>query len=146
VVSSWPLRDEPLKSAVMAVASFGLASLVAWRTDSLLAGLAAVVLLGAALWRMWLPVIFRLGPQGIVQVTLGHGRRRLWSHYCRYEILPHGMLLLTTADDSTMSRLTGLYIPWRGRRKELTELAQYYVAPQMARSDSTAKPRGSTQA
>jgi len=145
-VRSWPLRDMPRRAVGLLLAAVLLAALVAW-LHSWWAGLAALAVLLVATCRVWAPVAYRLGPQGVVQSLFGHGRRTLWSEYRGFEILDEGILLTDTAELTPLGRVTSLYIPYGAQREAIIALADYYVSPHAVQSDSTLRRiSGSTRA
>jgi hypothetical protein len=84
------------------------------------------VVINLAIWRIWIPVCFELGPRGIGQTMLGRRLRIPWRAVARYEITRRGVVFLP---ENNRIPLRSLYVRWRDRREPLLELIRYYFVP-----------------
>ncbi|MDX1945184.1 MAG: hypothetical protein SFU86_07240 [Pirellulaceae bacterium] len=124
---SWPLVDQPLGSLLAIALAAGGSGLVGWRLGRWEAGLAAAVLLGLSLVRVWLPVRYELNSGGVIRTVFGWRRRIAWSAIRGYEQRLGGVLLLADAPATPLSPLRGLYIPWGRHRDSLLAACEYYL-------------------
>jgi hypothetical protein len=127
LLANWPLRDDgPLAWLVVigAVAASVTAGFVA---QSAVMGVVSFLALSIALWRLWVPVTFELGPRGVVQILFGRRRRIAWSSVARYEVRRHGVLLLSEETQGPAAALRGLYVRWGRHREELLAVIAHYL-------------------
>jgi hypothetical protein len=144
-ITVWPLHDDPLRSWSLVLGVVALSALAGWVAASFAMGLFCLAAILVALWRMWVPVTFHLGPRGIVQTVLGRQTRFLWSSVARFEVHSSGVLLLPDADPTPLNKLRSLYIRFQGEKVALLELVDYYVVRPSHVGDSTLTQRtGST--
>lgn len=114
---SWPARESPLKAggAVLALAAIAV---IAQRTTGQAAlGWLAAVLLGAGLWRFFLPVDLELSAGGVDQWFLGRRHHIAWKAVRRCAVLRGGVLLLPEENYCPMDVFRSVYIPWGSRRE-----------------------------
>ena len=127
LLANWPLRDDgPLAwfVAIGAVAASVAAGIVA---HSPVMGVVGFAALSIALWRLWVPVTFELGPRGVVQILFGRRRRIAWSSVARYEVRRRGVLLLSEETQGPAAVLRGLYVRWGRHREELLAVIAHYL-------------------
>jgi hypothetical protein len=127
LLANWPLRDDgPLAWLVVigAVAASVTAGFVA---QSAVMGVVSFLALSIALWRLWVPVTFELGPRGVVQILFGRRRRIAWSSVARYEVRRRGVLLLSEETQGPAAALRGLYVRWGRHREELLAVIAHYL-------------------
>lgn len=121
----WPLADGGWRAAALSGVLVGGAAVVAWAMHSLVWGAMALLLLAAAMWRFFVPVVYELSALGVTQHI---GRRQLrvaWSAVERCEICRDGIYL--SSPGAPLEKLRGLYIPWGNHRDAVLALVHYYV-------------------
>ena len=144
-ITVWPLHDDPLRSWSLVMGAVALSAFAGWIGASFAMGLLCLAAILIALWRMWVPVTFHLGPRGIVQTVLGRQTRFLWSSVARFEVHSSGVSLLPDADPTPLNKLRSLYIRFQGKKEAILELVEYYVVRPSHVGDSTlSQPTGST--
>jgi len=80
---------------------------------------------------MWIPMKLELGPKGISQKVLGRHYRIPWSAIRHAEVRQHGILIMSTSDDSLMSKARGTYIRWGSHRDEVLAISAYYLGSRL---------------
>jgi len=125
---SWPAREKPLCTVMLAVGLFGVAVGICLLTvlQALPVILAAIVLILSA-WRFFLPVVFELNEDGVDQWIFGRPRRVPWQAVRRYMICSAGVLLLPHEDPSPLAALRGLYVPFCTHRDEILARVDRYL-------------------
>ena len=136
-VDCWPLRDDWPRAWLVIAGTVAFAAIAGETAGSTALGVASMAALNVALWRLWMPVRFELGHQGVVQSVLGRRRRTAWKDVDHCRIGTAGILLLPHQDTSPLACLRGLYIPYRQQREELLDLVDYYLSPPPSASEST---------
>ena len=131
-LTNWPLVDDVLVAWTTILGVFAVSVFAGWWSESIVMGLVCFAALQVPIWRLWVPVGFEIGSKGIGQAVLWRRARVPWRMIARYEITKRGILLLPEDAKTPLSRLRGLYIRWRDRREQLTELVRYYVIPRSA--------------
>ena len=126
-LESWPLRDEGVSGWVLLLGSAALATLAGYLSESLPLGLLSFAALFAALWRLWMPRRYSLGPRGVAETVLGRTRRIPWTQIARYEARRRGVLLLATHEPTPLRTLQARYVPWGRHRSEVLEMVRYYL-------------------
>lgn len=124
---SWPLREQPGRTLVVAVCLLGAGVVVGWSTGRVHLAILAVAALALALWRFFVPVEFALSHQGVDQRLLGRWRRIAWEAIRHYELCPSGVLLLPDEDHSPISVFRGLYLPFADHRPQVLAHVQFYL-------------------
>ena len=124
---SWPVRDEPLHSAVIAgglliavVTVYG----VAGRAYLAVLALAALAI---ALRRFFVPVEYELSEDGVDRWLFGRQRRIRWQAVGRYEVCRQGVLLFPYKDLSVLAVFRGLYVPFLSHREEILAHVRHYL-------------------
>ena len=141
--TSWPIRDD-WPTGVIAIAVLASCVLVlAWLGGDWLAGAIGLVAIALALWRMWVPVIYEIGPKGIIVTVLRWKRRTPWSSVRRCKVQEQGMLFLPSADESLLAQLQGLYVPSGDHHTELVGMVNQYLG---SRRVFRAEPASPTEA
>lgn len=134
---NWPLRQEPLKAAIIGLLAVALSLAAGRLSQSYAMGCLVLVVLILASWRIWLPVQFEFSHKGIIQSVLGRRRRIPWTQVRRYEARRAGVLLLSDSVATPLSPLRGIFIRWNGHRDELMEILEAYLNPNSSSLDST---------
>ncbi|HEY5315208.1 MAG TPA: hypothetical protein VIK18_21935 [Pirellulales bacterium] len=122
---SWPLAAGGgqvwliLSSILLSFAAIAYAS----GSVGLAAGGAALVCLAA--WRLFVPVVFELGPMGISQQILGRSTRIAWGSIERAQVGRQGIFF--SLDGAVLAPLRGLYVPWDGNRDEVLGHVAYFM-------------------
>lgn len=126
-IHNWPLLHEPVIAwftlSLIAAVSYGAASLAGTATAGLLIGAG----LGAAAWRLWMPVRFEIGPTGISQIVLRRRRRITWNSIGAWRAVRKGVLLSPFSGPPLRTALRGIYIHGGPRQGELVACLQYYL-------------------
>jgi hypothetical protein len=128
-LTNWPLVDDARRAWPTIVGAFALSVFAGYWSQNLAMALLCFAALNTALWRIWIPVSFELGPKGVWQTMLGRQTRVPWSMIARYEITGRGVLLLPDDPRTPLVSLRGIHIRWRDHRDQLLELVRYYVIP-----------------
>ena len=89
-------------------------------------GLLASQALLVATWKLWIPIICELGPSGVTVGVLHWRRHIAWHEMDRFEFRDRGMMFYTERDQSALSALRSLYLPWHGSRDAVTEICERY--------------------
>lgn len=136
---SWPLRDEPTPTRLLALALGMLAMAVIAVTSSGWLALMAIGVLLAAMWRHFVPVEYRVGARGFRQTFFGRGSTIRWSQIRVVELRARGVLLYPDTYFGPLRAMRGLYVPWRSHRKEVLRLVDFYASTVVVRSPYTKK-------
>lgn len=123
---NWPVRDQPVSAAVLALALLAGAAAVGWWGPHPIAGVAAAAAFWLATWRWWVPVTFVFGPAGVTQTILGRSTRQPWPTVASFDRLEYGVMLLPDTEDSTAA-FRGRYVAWRDQRDALLVLLDFYI-------------------
>jgi len=123
----WPLKDGGWGSWMTLAIVILTPLFVAWMAESLAMGAFTLVCLLASSWRTWLPIWVTIGPAGVDQTVLGRRRRIAWLAIRRYEMGPHGILLLPDAVVNQFSALRGIYLHWGRHRTQVLANFEYYL-------------------
>lgn len=136
-LTNWSLVDDVLRAWSAIVGVFAISVFAGYGSQSVGMGLLCLAVLNAAIWRLWVPTFFEIGPKGIWRTVLGRRRCLPWHAIVRHEITRRGILLLCDPDWAPPAPFRGLYIRWRDHREQLTELVQYYGTARAAKSNSS---------
>lgn len=122
---SWPLAaggGQVWLILSLVLLSFGT---IAYGSGSV--GLAAcgAGLVCLAAWRLFVPVIFELGPMGVCQQILGRSTRIPWGSIERAQVGRQGVFF--SLDGAVLASLRGLYVPWDGHRDEVLGQVAYFM-------------------
>jgi hypothetical protein len=136
-ISHWPLRDEPWRSGMI----LGIVSLISAICGAVTGswGMAVAVFTGLNLTviRLWIPVHYEFGPRGITYSWFGHPRRIAWSDVGRFEVRADGVVLYGDSQPHSLAALRSLFIRWNGKRDELSEILDRFLAQEPATSSSS---------
>jgi hypothetical protein len=132
-LTNWPLVDDGPRAWPLIVTGFGLSVFAGYWSQSIAMGALCLAVINLAIWRIWIPVYFELGPKGIGQTTLGRPSKTPWKAIARYEITRRGVVLLP---ENNRISFRSIYIRWRERREQLLELVRYYVLARSADENS----------
>jgi hypothetical protein len=122
---SWPIADRGRQLWLLVSTLVVVAAVVGYATGSLRSMVLSDVLVAAAAWRMFIPVVFEFNALGVSQHLLGRIRRIPWSaiEYAR----PGREGVFFSLDEAPLADLRGLYVPWEGRQQEVVAAVQYYL-------------------
>ena len=123
---SWPLREHPLRTALVALGLLAVGVVVGWLTGRAHLAVLAVAALAVSAWRLFVPVVFELGEAGIDRRILGRRRHIPWEAIHRHEVGPDGLLLLADEDRSPLCHLRALYVPWGAHAAEVLAQLRHY--------------------
>ena len=110
----------------LAVAA-GVSWVAVWATGNTAAGAMVGALLAVTLWRTWLPVQFRIGPEGVVQSVLGWRRRIGWSAIRSFDLRGDGVVLMPDAAPTPLAPLRGIYLHWGEQRDAVMTQVDHYL-------------------
>jgi hypothetical protein len=122
---SWPLGDGGRQVWLLVTVLSIVAAVVVYSTGSPRWMTVSVVLVAAAAWRIFVPIVFELNALGVSQHLLGRIRRIPWSAIEYARIGQEGVFF--SLDGAPLADLRGLYIPWESRRQEVLALVEYYL-------------------
>ena len=74
----WPLKHRPVSAVAIFLAIVAFSLGLAYASSSLAYGLSSVLILVLVLWRIWVPVTYRIGANGIVQTIWGRDFHIAW--------------------------------------------------------------------
>ncbi len=117
----WPLRDDALRSALLLAGLAAVGLLVYWLTGQSHTALVAAGLLGATLWRHFVPSTYELSESGLERRVLGRRLRTAWRAIRRWEAGPDGVLLLARREPGLWGWCRAIYVPWGSRAEEVLE-------------------------
>ena len=124
---SWPLRDRPLRGALVLLGLIAVGLLVHGLTGRPHLAFLAVGALVVALWRLFVPMTIEMNDQGVDRWILGRKRHIPWQAIRRHRVGPDGVLLLPDDDPSPLAALRGLYLPWGRHREEVLAHLRHYL-------------------
>ncbi len=133
LLANWPLRDDGPLGWLVAIGAVAASVAVGWVAHSALMGVVSFAALSIALWRLWVPVTFELGPRGVVQIVLGRRRRIPWSSLARYQVRSRGVLLLADDGRGPAAALRGLFLRWGRHREVLLAVVERYLGHRESR-------------
>lgn len=114
-LTCWPIVDRPLSTIVILIAllvvSFGL-SLAA---SSWLYGLFSAVILASVLWRLWIPVTYRIGANGILQTVAGHDFHVAWRAVGKVRYSQNACVLYRASFASPFTSLQSVVLEYRSK-------------------------------
>lgn len=90
---AWPLRDRLAQLWWVPVGVAALATVVAVQFGSLLCGVGAAAAVWLTLARLWLPVAYSVGADGLTITRLGQSQVIAWSHVRAYRRTDAGLML-----------------------------------------------------
>jgi hypothetical protein len=138
-ITSWPLRQEPGRSAAILAGMLAMSAYALWSTNSGVVGSLVLLALLASAWRLWVPVDFELGPRGVVQRAWGRRRRIPWRRFAGFELRPRGAFLFADDRPGSLAFLNSLFIRYPAQPERLAEVLQLYLVP---RSRVASPPAG----
>lgn len=138
-LTCWPIVQRPMSTALILVAllvvSFGF-SLAA---SSWPYGLFSLLILATVLWRLWIPVEYRIGANGIVQTIAGHDFHVAWRAVGNVRYSQHACVLYRASFASPFTSLQSVVLEYRSNagqpmtpsevENRLKELVTCYVQP-----------------
>ena len=127
VGSHWPLRDEPLRSVLrlgFAAADGGAA---AYASGEWFVGGIAAAAIAAAMWRMFVPVDYELGIEGVALRAWGRVRRFPWRAVGTCRFTRYGVFLYGTEDPAPVDAIGAVFVPWCGQRDAIEAQVRRFV-------------------
>ncbi|MFT5525731.1 MAG: hypothetical protein ACI9HK_003701 [Pirellulaceae bacterium] len=121
-LANWPLRDESPGSWVLATLCIAGPLVMGALCENLLVGGIGAVVICLVFWRLFTPVSFLLGPNGIMETAMGRSRKSSWRQYATFMRKPNGVLLVPLSPDGNPPVMRGTYIYAGRRREQLIEL------------------------
>jgi|GEM_PF-6253894 hypothetical protein len=121
-LTNWPLRDESPGSWVLAGLCIVGPLLMGLLCENLLLGSCGALVTCLIFWRLFTPVSFLLGANGIEETALGRSRKSSWRQYATFMRKPNGVLLVPVSSDGQPPVMRGMYIFAGKRRERLIEL------------------------
>ena len=126
VWQSWPLLDNAPWSWCVVPGLVALSWLVTTATGEPILGIAAAAALAIALWRLFLPVRYEIGPSGICRIVLGRRSLLRWRRVRHIEVRRSGVMLFERRDVPPLDALRALYLPCAKHRDMVIQLAEKY--------------------
>jgi hypothetical protein len=141
---NWPLRDDAPRAWLVIGCAVAAAVVISAITTSTAAGLAAFTALALAMWRLWLPVRFVFGPEGITETILGRRRRISWRKVRAYAVRRRGVMLYPFPEELRIAAPKSLYIRGGRQLERLVEVISFYAGSPAARRGSASSVRRAT--
>jgi len=126
---SWPAVERFGRTGLVALVLLVATALVRWSTGRTVLALLALAALLVALWRYFVPVHFELDENGVDHWALGLRRHVPWSAISRYEVCRTGVLLVPNGDQTPMSAIAGLFLPFAENEEAVLRRLRYYIGP-----------------
>jgi hypothetical protein len=113
-----------------------------WWPEALPWALMSLAILLAATASLYLPVRYRLGPEGVTVWFLGVPSTRTWDHYRNYYVHDTGVHLTTMPQPSALDPFRGHMLLFAGNRESVVP----YIKARIRRPgpDRTAAPEGTS--
>jgi len=128
--TSWPVVDERPDSWLLVGAVVLVAVVIGSVSGGWVIGGVALLVLGTAMWRMWVPVTYELSSLGILESAWRRRRCVTWRQITSYRAYRRGVLLMTSLDTAPIARLRGIYVATGDYREQLLELLRRNVVEQ----------------
>jgi hypothetical protein len=143
---NWPLRDDAIL-AWLVIGAAAAISVAISAVTSTAAGLAAFLALALAMWRLWVPVRFDLGPDGVTQTAFGRRRHVSWRKIAEYSVTRRGVMLHAYPEELRPMAPRSLYVRGGRQLDQLLDLVAHYVGGSVGRGSASSlhrAARGST--
>ena len=127
-IFSWPLRQEPGRSAWLLTFILGVTAYATFFTASWLVGIPVLLALLGSVWRLWLPVHFELGPRGVTQRIGSHRRRVPWGDITGYQLRRRGILLLADRRQGLFAPVQAIFVRYPAQPERLRELLELHLS------------------
>ena len=127
VVSHWPLRDDPVRSVLRVALAVGVAAMAGYFSGQLLVGTVVAAVVLASMWRMFVPVVYELGVEGIALGAFGRVRRIPWRAVRNCDAGQSGMFLSGSENPAPVDAIGAVFIPWCGQRDAIEALVRVFV-------------------
>lgn len=137
---NWPLRDRAPVSWLAVAAAVAVAVTISSVASSPASGLAAFAALLLAMWRLWLPVRFEIGPQGVTESVLSRRRRIPWRKIGGFQTRRGGVALFPRPNELRAVAPRSLFIHGGRELDRLVEIVAFFLGEPAAVDRS----RGST--
>jgi hypothetical protein len=129
-ITSWPLRQEPIRSAAVLLLIAAVTTYALLATASWMVGIVTLLALLSSVWRLWIPVHFELGRRGVVQRVGSRRRRTHWREISGYQLRGRGAFLLMDDRPGPLSLLGAIFLRYPAQPDQLRELLEFYLTPQ----------------
>lgn len=126
---SWPLRDSPGQTLLIALGLAVAVLAVRWASGYTHLALVALVVLLLALWPCFVPIAYEINIRGIERRLFARRRRIPWTAIRRYQVSTDGAVLLPRKEHHPADFLQATFLPWATRREEVLEQLEYYLGP-----------------
>jgi hypothetical protein len=117
-LASWPLVHRPLSSGIVFVVLAAAAVVLGLLADRLAFGVLAYCVLMLVMWRLWLPVNYRISGNGIVQTVCGRDFHISWRAVGEVRFSSHGCILSRASFASPFASLQSIVLDYAGRTEQ----------------------------
>lgn len=128
-ISTWPLRDEPARTAGLVFAEVAAGLIAARWSQSPGMGLLVAGLLGLASWQFLVPASYELNSKGIQRRRLFARRRVSWIEFEGFDVLGNAVFLRHQTHRDPFGSVRGLFLPLRRNPAEVIAVLEYYLRP-----------------
>ncbi len=119
---AWVLRAYPRHGLVLLFLSGVAAGVALWAKLGLAVALLGAALVWIALWQLWVPIDWSVGPRGITQRIGSMARRVAWHEITGVEHLSDGLVIHLSGAGGKASALRSFFIPCKpDKAQELAE-------------------------
>lgn len=126
-IVDWPVRDAAWRCLIVLGTTTLLAALMGWWSQSVPMGSLIQIVLLLALWRLWLPVTYRLDRDGVVETVWKRWRHIDWLTITRVQIQNRGVLLIADRTNTPLAAIHGIFIPWKDKRAEVLDVIEHFL-------------------
>jgi len=127
-IYSWPLRQEPGRSASWLALILSVTVYATIFTASWLVGILVLLTLLGSVWRLWLPVHFEFGPRGVTQ-RIGSRRRQVpWGAITRYQLRRRGVFLFADHRQGLFAPFQAIFVRYPTKPERLRELLDLHLS------------------
>lgn len=100
-------------------------SVIAYCDGSASLAAAGAGLVALAAWRVFVPIVYELGPMGVSQHLFSRTTRVPWGSVERAQVGRQGVFF--SLDGAVLAPMRGLYVPWEENREQVLEQVAYYL-------------------
>ncbi len=114
-LASWPLVHHPLSSGISALIVLCAAFFFGLLAASFAFGLLAFVVLALVMWRLWLPVRYRISANGIMQTVCGRDFHIAWRAVGEVRFSANGCVISRASFSSPVASLQSIVLDYAAR-------------------------------
>jgi hypothetical protein len=124
---SWPLRQRPLIAMLAALGLAAIGALIDFVFASQAIVLVAMIALGLAGWRLFVPIDFTVDEGGVKQQWLRRRRYDDWNTFRAFSSLAHGCILWPNENCCPLDAARGLFLPYSRQEAGLVVLLRRHL-------------------